>query len=369
MKINVFTDYRFCACPVPTGVAKHIDFMVAGLVGNPGFEVECLATKDQVGIRGQGLIGDLPCVRIPLSWCCARELWTWTGLPVADKWVDDADWIYCPKNDWIPSHRKSVKYAVTIHGASELDSNYHSGCQSRTVRSAYGVLRSRQSYKRICDRADVILTVSEWLKEFIMSRFHVAAERIVVVGNGVDQRFYDVYSDESQKEVEPYILCVGGLNHIDGGDRVVSLAENIRQSELKLRVKVVGVEHDQVLRSQAQKSGVVDFLGYVDHTALPRIMREALLLYYPTRYETFGMASAEAMATGCPVVTSRCTAVPEIVGDCGCYVDVDNPVKVLEIVEAFLVDSSMRSDCSSKSHERSLLFSWDHCVDKLKSVF
>jgi glycosyltransferase involved in cell wall biosynthesis len=360
-KVTLFTDYRFATTPTPTGVTKHAYFMARGLMAEPRFQVSGLVAADQIG--HQGCLDFLPPVRLPMSWKLSRELWTWTGHPVADRWLGDADWVYCPKNDWIPVRK--AKYAVTIHGAHELDPAYAS--PSRSLRQRWVCQRTRRQYLKMCERADVVLTVSEWLKAFVVEQFHGDPRKIVVVGNGVDRIFYEAKA--ATTPASHYILCLGGLNHIDGGDRILALAGILKRDGRNWQIKIAGSQHDPGMAEQARQTGVIELLGHVSHTQLASLMAGALAFYYPTRYETFGMGAAEAMAAGTPVVTSHCTAVPEIVGDCGLYVNPDKASEAWDAIVSLATDTMRRQDLIARARERAKRFTWDDCVERLKTVF
>lgn len=375
MNIRIFTDLRFTASATPTGVGKHIVHMAHGLSAASGIRLSLLATRDQTIPSGdlppENALAFLPVYRMPLPWKTASAIWTLTSHPIADRWCGDADWLYCPKNDWIPLNR--VKYAVTIHGAHELDPAF--GRPAGLKARAY-CARNRIQYCKMCKRADVILTVSEWLKSFVVEQFHADSKKIVVVGNGVDPVFYKVAgasplrgATEDGRATLPYVLCLGGLNHIDGGDRILAFAETIRRAGKPWRIKVVGNQHDAGMEELAVRTGVIDLAGYVPHANLAPLMAGALAFYYPTRYETFGMGAAEAMAAGAPVVTSRCTAVPEIVGDCGVYVNPDKPDEAVEAIDMLANNSIKREELVRRAQERAQRFTWDACVGRLKTVF
>lgn len=357
--IAFFTDYRFVCLPTPTGVTKHAYFMAKGLVEDPNFHVSGLVAADQVG--RQGLLDFLPPQRMPLNWALARELWTWTGRPLADRWIEGADWVYCPKNDWIPVNK--AKYAVTIHGAHELDPAFKP--KAKGLRSCYASLRAQRQYLKICERADVILTVSEWLKNFVVEQFHADQRKIVVVGNGVDRVFYEVQETLS---VSPYILCLGGLNYIDGGDRILALARLLAKEWWPGRIKVAGHLHDPDMLRESEGVGNIDLLGYVASGDLAPLMAAAAVFYYPTRYETFGMGAAEAMAAGTPVITCDCTAVPEIVGDCGIYVSPEKEGEVMDAILSLVNNNFMRQQLVDAAKERAKKFKWEDCINRLKLV-
>jgi alpha-1,3-rhamnosyl/mannosyltransferase len=148
----------------------------------------------------------------------------------------------------------------------------------------------------------------------------------------------------------------------------VALAETIKKSSIPIKIKVAGNQHEKILLGQAFSTGVVELLGYVPHKNLAKLMADAALLYYPSRYETFGMGAAEAMAAGLPVVTSRCTAIPEVVGDCGVYVDPENAGEVLDVIYSLLSDVNSLNDLRFQARKKSESYRWNSCVDRLNSV-
>lgn len=62
----------------------------------------------------------------------------------------------------------------------------------------------------------------------------------------------------------------------------------------------------------------------------------------PTLYEGFGIAIAEALAVGCPVITSKNGAVPEVVGRCSLFVDPLSPASIAQAIEYLLLNPENR---------------------------
>ena len=359
MRIVVHTDLRYTTRPHPTGVDKHIEQMVGGLARTPGMELSLLAASNQE--NRNPVVSTLPIRRLPFSWRTATALWTVFGRPVADRWLGPADWVYCPRNDWIPV--RCPRYAVTIHGAPELDPELP---PLPGVTGRLWALRNRVQYRRMCCRADVVLTVSEFLKRRIVEQFGVAPERVAVVGNGVETAYFEAGQEPCRPATEaPYLLAVGGLNFLDGGDRVIALARELRQRRSDLRIRVAGCQHAPGQVSAARMTGAIDFLGYLPAGPLARQMRGAEALYFPTRYETFGLAAAEAMAVGTPVVTCRSTAMPEIVGEAGLYVPPDDAGATADAVAELRSDSELRARLVARGRLRAATYTWTACVRRL----
>ena len=99
------------------------------------------------------------------------------------------------------------------------------------------------------------------------------------------------------------VVCVGGEAHIE---------PTLRIAGPKVRARRVSLS-DVELR-----------LAYAGATAL----------VYPSRYEGFGLPVAEAMACGCPVITTKLASLPEVAGEAALYVDPDDPQGLREAIEA-----------------------------------
>lgn len=369
MRISVFTDLRFTESATPTGVGKHIEQMVFGLTQLDGNAVSVLAASDQMNgekLRPTSSLAGLPAQKLPLPWKTAEALWTLTGGPPVDRYCHGADWVYCPKNDFIPLRR--TKLAVTIHGAHELDPAMP---QPGNLYARLNRTRRRMSYERIVSRADLVLTVSEFLKNQIIDWFGCAEEKIAVVGNGVEQVFFDAaklpWGRSGRSADRPYLLCVGGLNEIDGGEQIIQVARLLVQKKLDLQIVVAGHQHEKKYIDEANALGNVEILGYVAAPRLAPLMRDAVALLYLTKYETFGIAAAEAMAAGTPVITSGGTAVPEVVGSAGLYVS-GNPHDVIEKISDLSVNTHLCNALKNEGQARATEFTWRACVQRLHTA-
>ncbi len=367
MNIRVFTDLRFTTHPSPTGVSKHILQMASGLNQIQDNNVSVLAARDQTSHHRSGCLSFLEAREMPISWKMSELVWTLTGYPYADRWCGNPDWLYCPKNDFIPVQKSRV--AVTIHGAHELDPQLP---QSGSLSARLIRLRRITAYGRMLRQASLVLTVSEFLKKQMIDWFKVPEDKFCVVGNGVEQEFfraaYRPRGASGQPSDRPFVICVGGLNELDGGDRIIRVAKVLRQQTPDLKILVAGCDHNPVLTAKASQLHNVQLLGYVGSERLALLMRDALALFYPTRYETFGIAAAEAMAVGTPVVTCRSTAVPEILGAAGIYTAENSPGEMAGVLQELLNNETLRLHHANVGLERAVKFTWKACLQRLSKA-
>ena len=104
--------------------------------------------------------------------------------------------------------------------------------------------------------------------------------------------------------------------------------------------------------------GQVRFLGYRPGRDLPALYRGAACLLFPSLFEGFGMPVLEAMASGCPVVCSNTTSLPEIAGDAALLVDPGDPEALAAAVHQLLTDPDLRAELIARGLERAAAFSW-----------
>ena len=106
-------------------------------------------------------------------------------------------------------------------------------------------------------------------------------------------------------------------------------------------------------------AGAVRQIGLVSRPELAALYESAEALAWPSRFEGFGVPVLEAMGAGCPVVASRATAIPEVVGDAGILLSPDDAPGWTEALDGLLSDPGLRSDLVARGRERLKVFSWE----------
>lgn len=222
---------------------------------------------------------------------------------------------------------------------------------------------------------DHVVTDSRWSERDIVAHLPVASERVTVVYPGVDTgRFRPADGSETDSAGRPYVLCVAGDDPMKNVGTLVEafagLPTHIRSShELVL---VGDVQKSGEVRNRIGAAGLVDrvtFPGLVDDDMLIRLYQHARLFVFPSRYEGFGLPVLEAMACGCPVISSNASSLPEVVGDAGVLVDPLDVAGLTQAMTVLLEDAAARVSFRTKGLTQAGRFTWDRTAREMVGVY
>lgn len=181
---------------------------------------------------------------------------------------------------------------------------------------ALGRLRAKRTEFAL-KHADLVLAVSNFTKSEAMAR--ARPKKIVVLYNAVDtDKFRPATSNEKREDTVVTVATgFGDTIKLKGLDVFIKAAEIL--PDVKFIILGLNDENKQALKGMIS-SGNVNLYGYMSQEELLTHFQKAKVYCQLSYRESFGLATAEAMACGCiPVVTDR-GALPEVVGDTGIYV-------------------------------------------------
>ena len=235
-------------------------------------------------------------------------------------------------------------------------------------------------YPDMLRRYGHILTVSQSTRQDLMNLFKIPEEKITVAYHGAEEAFQPMNLQEAENSLwksygikKPFILFLGTLEP--------------RKNVLTLLKAFAGIgdqiPHDLVLVGQKgwkwepifkemERPALkhrVRWVGYVPDSERALFYNAAGFLVYPSWYEGFGMPLLEAMQCGCPVITSRVSAMPEVVGEAALLID-PNSVEGLQGAMLRLVqESGLAEKLSKAGFEQAKKFSWETSAKITLEVF
>lgn len=232
--------------------------------------------------------------------------------------------------------------------------------------------------RRALKRSDLIATVSDASREAIRAIDPLAAERTHVTRSGVSPRFRPLAVDRVRlrklglPDGRRFVLTVGQStpykNHAGALDAYALTVDE--QSDVDLVLVQRQGRGAQRLLDRAKRLGIaerVHVLGAQNEADLHHLYSDAAVLLHPSFCEGFGNPVAEAMASGCPVITSNLSAMPEVAGGAALLVDPHNPSAIAGALRMVLDDKLLAEDLSEAGLTRAAQLSWqDFAAQNLK---
>jgi glycosyltransferase involved in cell wall biosynthesis len=229
------------------------------------------------------------------------------------------------------------------------------GWRGRVDRAFY-----RHGLRRALVKADRIACVSAATAAEVVAFAPGTASRTRVTLSGVDAAFRPVPPDKGGRR---YILSVGQYAPYKNHDGVLEAFARIAGDAPDLDLIFVqrqGAGSD-ALRPRAAVLGVAErvrFARPVDREGLARLYSGAAALAHPSLMEGFGNPLAEAMACGCPVVTSDRSAMPEVTGGAALLVNPTDVDAIAGALRRIVSDAGLAADLRAKGLARAAQLSW-----------
>ncbi|MBV7528330.1 D-inositol-3-phosphate glycosyltransferase [Pseudomonas fluorescens] len=245
--------------------------------------------------------------------------------------------------------------------------------------------RLREIERRVADgvqQASLILTDSQYIADEAQAHFRLPAQRFVVAPLGVAARFHprepeaiDQVLKAHGVEAREYFLCVGTLEPRKNLTLALRaharLPETVRQRFPLLIVGMAGWQREQFSEElhQALASGHVCLLGYLPDEHVAQLLAGARALIFPSLYEGFGLPVLEAMACGTPVILTRRSAMPEVAGSAGNYIEPDDPDGLRNAMSRLIEDPAHWQACREAGLLQAGLFTWERCAQVTASAY
>ena len=225
-----------------------------------------------------------------------------------------------------------------------------------------------------------VIAISKFTKQELIDKFKADPEKIVVINNGFNNERYRVIdAPEKINEIldkykikKPFIMSIGRLEEKKNTAGIIEAFKLIidhwpKYKDLQLVLignKGYGFEKVLSLIGKYDLSHSVNFPGWVEEEDLPYLLNAAQAFVFPSFYEGFGIPILEAMACGCPVITSNFGATKEVAGNTAILVDPKLEGDIAQGIISVLENQALREYIIKKGIERAKQFSWEKCAQE-----
>lgn len=263
-----------------------------------------------------------------------------------------------------------IRTVVTIH---DLIFRHYPNLYPLADRTVYQI-----KTKYACKNADIIIAASEATKKDIMQTYGTDEKRIAVVYQSCNEIFFrnialpSAYL-EKYKLPQAFLLYVGSINE---RKNILNICKAYLQIDAGNRLPCViigrGGAYADKVKNFISVKGLGKYFIFFDSIPdeeLPFFYRRATAFIYPSLYEGFGIPVLEAMASGCPVITSSISSLPEVAGDAALYTDPHNTEELANCIQRLTMDDDLQNELRKKGKQQAEKFSALHSAEATMAVY
>ncbi len=225
-------------------------------------------------------------------------------------------------------------------------------------------------FRAIWSRAAALVACSEGLKERAL-RF-LPSVAIDVIPNGVElDRFYPSEAKERPEVLR--LLTVGRLSVIKRVEMLIDAVEILHNEGCRLHFTIVGGGGmEPQLRESVRKKNlgnVVEIAGRADPEDMPQVYRQSDILISASMQEGMSNAMLEAMASGLPIIATRCEGLDELIADNGLVVERPEAETIAGAIKKLAGDRRLCSQMALAARKRAEQFSWSRAAESYLALY
>ena len=218
--------------------------------------------------------------------------------------------------------------------------------------------------KRIFERADAVLCVSNYEKRLVLENFGVDETKIHVIPNGINPEEFeevDKIKERKSRDVKK-ILFVGRIEKYKGLDYVVKALKHLPENFV---LEIVGKgSYKPKIVKLSEEIGIIDRIRFYQDLSREELIEryaKADVLVLLSKYEAYGLVVAEALACKTPCIVANTSALSEWIDNRNVF-GIDYPIRIEKLV-------NLIKEVSGVSVEECKPPTWDVAVEKLKRIY
>lgn len=275
-------------------------------------------------------------------------------------------------------HFKNVPVVNMIRNMEPLICPYEGNPISEILKNW---LRSQMARKEM-NKADSVIAVSEFVKDFLINRWDVSSDKIDMVCHGINVA-------EETDCVRPLSIPVnwegrllftaGSIRPARGLEDILFAMEYMVSHNMEMPSVVIAggssanmVAYQRGLNVRLKKNDLLSkicWAGNLNEREMAWCYQNCNAFIMTSRVESFGQIGLEAISHGCICISADNPCLPELFGDAAVYYPPKDEKILAEAIQTVLTwDENQRKAISEKARTRAAEFSWDVCADKTVAV-
>jgi len=360
--------------PIGGGAAKANLCLLRQYVGRDDLHVDMLTSAPRPGFKSEKFSENITIHKVGIH---KKHLHFWRRSEVIE-WLVKAGFHYrrlLRKNDYDLAHAffgfptgwlcyrnaGRLPYIISLRGSDVPG-------QHARLQLDYKILAP--SFRAIWKKASALVACSEGLKERAL--LFMPSVSIDVIPNGVElDRFFPAEVAEKSKVLR--LLTVGRLSVTKRIELLIDTVEILHRTACKLRLTVVGGgQMERQLRkivTERELNDVIKITGRIDSEKMPEVYRNNDIFISASMQEGMSNAMLEAMASGLPIVTTRCEGLAELIDGNGLIVEQDNVEEIAKAVKKLADNRQLHKQMSITARNRAEQFSWPNVAEQYIRIY
>lgn len=278
----------------------------------------------------------------------------------------------------LPLYKKYKKVVVTVHDLIPLvfPKYFPAGIRGNL---------KWQLQKIALGKSDAIITDSECSKRDLARYTNISGDKVHRVYLAAGDEFEVLKKGKWESELrkkynlpDKFVLYVGDATWNKNIPSLIAAIKKISIPLVMVGKALVEKEFDKEnpwnqdlvkVRELSKGDSKIILTGFVPTKDLVAIYNLATVFAMPSIYEGFGLPVLEAMACGCPVITTKEGSLPEIAGNAAYYVDSDSVGSIASGVKKIFTSSQLQKELSQKGTVQSKKFTWSETSDKTMGIY
>ena len=299
-----------------------------------------------------------------------QALWLFLARPEAESFWPDVQVTFCTSESYVPVKRSRL--LVVLNDAAHMEKGIHpEGAALWKQRLKWNYL-----YRVLEHKADAFLTSSQFSAERLSHFRPAVRNRLHVIPHGVAPCFFEPPTAEACAAVRAlgleegrFVMLPSGLDHRKNAELVLDAWPIILESAPEWKLIVTSNASDPAYASRARAlGGSIVIPGHVDDDVMRALYHLAAVVWFPSRYEGFGLPVLEAMACGAPVVASRAASLPEVAGDAALLAPPDDRGAHIDAIRSIATDAQAAAPYRLRGPQRAREFDWSRSAADLKRL-
>lgn len=241
-------------------------------------------------------------------------------------------------------------------------------------RMTYSIKQSiyKLGIKIVAHKSAAIITPTEFVKDDLAKFARINSRKITVTYEAADEITARAETVEGLKD-QKFIVYVGRPSTHKNLNRLIEAFAKLKEMHPDLKLILAGKRSAayRVLASKARLKGVTDvvFTGFISEGQLRWLYENAAAYVFPSLSEGFGLPGLEAMAHGCPVVSSNATCLPEVYGEAAHYFDPENTDDIAQKISEVLRKDNLRQTLKMYGYKQIKKFSWERMAQQTVDIY